>query len=1219
MTASLVLAAHAATIVPVAWKQSNSFSSQRMATNLSNALGMDGTQTILYNLDGSLSSEPTSANGVSWVTTSNGNEATAAAAGRVWIVADLGASYNLGTINLWNFQWNHPTAGDLSNRGASQFDILVRNTGADTDDGTLGGSPINLDNPNDNVTIDNDVVFNLGTFSPWQEVLSDQPLTQAPNDDTYTGESFDLTGNTARFVAIRVDSYYLGNGIGLGKVRINGTVVAPTGGWAINGGGSFNVAAHWSDKVVPTSAARFGDALTAPNAPASITLDSPVSLEQVEFENFNTYSLAGPSTLTLTGGARVNASAGTHYITAPIAGSAGVTKTGPGTVVLGNPANSYTGNTTVSNGVLAVTALGAINPLSGRINIAAGAFALAGDGAGNGASGTLTAVFQGAGQFVADSSLTTEVITLGSANPGYTGQVVIRGGTVKVGNTGALGNTTGSTLITGGSTDIGALWLDGITITGETLEFNARQGTAANAPHLISTGTGQWAGPIQGNTGGANYNIKSQSGLLTLAGNFDLPDGGLAGDPAIPINAQVGRFINLSGDGGVRIEGQIIDVSGPADGGNVSLTKVGAGTVTIATVPTATVGEGYHQGRTVIDGGTLAVEMTGNNEGELFSRTIEVASGATFNISSFTTYNLQVLDSGLGQIISGAGTVNLGGPGRTLGLFSDSTISPGDTPNHQQGEANQDVHNGLRAAGTLTINGDVSSSGATFEMEIAENGANDAVVISGTATLAATINVTGMPVPVTNGTVFTLISAAGGITDNGITFGTLPTPNYTPDITATAVRLIWNDNTAPTVVALNPNGGTANVFPKTSLRISFDEAMLKGVGNIAIHRTSDNAVVDTIAVTSSNVVVAGAKVTVVPSVQLNDLTSYYVNIPSGVFSDLTGNPYVGIANATTWAFTTGTQTPREPVLVDHRFTDGGGALNATPADFFNAVVTAAGGSNSWGAGAAFLDSGTVSVDAGQNAAYLNLGSYINGAKGSAAGKFKLTMTISPTTGFWISLGFATQKTPNTARNFTDFGSGAAGTTTGIGTILYRATDATPTADALACFGGTGNANGLGNITDITGNRTLTVTLDLTPAGGYNGTSNFGRVTWSDSILGTLTDYTYTSARDFGSILISEANSSGGAVSGLTLTQILPPTLQISPRGGNLDFKWSSLAGKQYDLVATNSLTAPSATWPPYNDGVTTYTNIPAAGTGLNVLTNVVKIGPAKFFILIEKP
>lgn len=54
-------------------------------------------------------------------------------------------------------------------------------------------------------------------------------------------------------------------------------------------------------------------------------------------------------------------------------------------------------------------------------------------------------------------------------------------------------------------------------------------------------------------------------------------------------------------------------------------------------------------------------------------------------------------------------------------------------------------------------------------------------------------------------------------------------------------------------------------------------------------------------------------------------------------------------------------------------------------------------------------------------------------------------------------------------------------------------------------------------------------------------------------------------------------------------------------------------------MATNNLAAPIATWPPYHDGVTTYTNIPAVEAGFNVLTNVVKVGPARFFMLIEKP
>ncbi|MCX6630381.1 MAG: hypothetical protein NTW28_22405 [Candidatus Solibacter sp.] len=54
-------------------------------------------------------------------------------------------------------------------------------------------------------------------------------------------------------------------------------------------------------------------------------------------------------------------------------------------------------------------------------------------------------------------------------------------------------------------------------------------------------------------------------------------------------------------------------------------------------------------------------------------------------------------------------------------------------------------------------------------------------------------------------------------------------------------------------------------------------------------------------------------------------------------------------------------------------------------------------------------------------------------------------------------------------------------------------------------------------------------------------------------------------------------------------------------------------------MATNKLAAPIGTWPPYRDGVTTYTNITTTGTGLTALTNVVKIGPSEFFMVIEKP
>lgn len=224
----------AATIVPVAWKASNSFSALRTPNFLSNSTGMNGAETILYNHDASISGEPNTANNSQWLTSSKTNTGTLAGmdaamtAGKIWIIADLGASYDLTTIKIWNFNWDN-TAGSplthLNDRGVSQFDVFVRNTVADTDDGTVGGSAINLTSVSDLANaLTNAAVFDLGTSNQWTQALSDQALTQSANDDTSNlGQSFDLTGNTARYIAIRVDNHHnaLG-GIGLGKVRIEG-------------------------------------------------------------------------------------------------------------------------------------------------------------------------------------------------------------------------------------------------------------------------------------------------------------------------------------------------------------------------------------------------------------------------------------------------------------------------------------------------------------------------------------------------------------------------------------------------------------------------------------------------------------------------------------------------------------------------------------------------------------------------------------------------------------------------------------------------------------------------------------------------------------------------------------------------------------------------------------------------------------------------------------
>ncbi len=75
------------------------------------------------------------------------------------------------------------------------------------------------------------------------------------------------------------------------------------------------------------------------------------------------------------------------------------------------------------------------------------------------------------------------------------------------------------------------------------------------------------------------------------------------------------------------------------------------------------------------------------------------------------------------------------------------------------------------------------------------------------------------------------------------------------------------------------------------------------------------------------------------------------------------------------------------ILIQENFGSPGAALNGTAADTFDAALTSAGGSSTWGAAASFLVDGTVSL-ATRQAACLNLGNYINSAKGAAAGALR---------------------------------------------------------------------------------------------------------------------------------------------------------------------------------------------------------------------------------------
>ncbi len=113
-----------------------------------------------------------------------------------------------------------------------------------------------------------------------------------------------------------------------------------------------------------------------------------------------------------------------------------------------------------------------------------------------------------------------------------------------------------------------------------------------------------------------------------------------------------------------------------------------------------------------------------------------------------------------------------------------------------------------------------------------------------------------------------------------------------------------NDSTAPVLKTLSPVDNATNAPVTATPTMVFSEAVQKGTGNLLIRRVSDNSIVETIAVGSSQVVVTGNTVTVTPSANFDGSTGYYVQVDAGAIEDLAGNDFAGISDATTWNFTT---------------------------------------------------------------------------------------------------------------------------------------------------------------------------------------------------------------------------------------------------------------------------------------------------------------------------
>ncbi|ETT73028.1 hypothetical protein C173_13312 [Paenibacillus sp. FSL R7-277] len=110
------------------------------------------------------------------------------------------------------------------------------------------------------------------------------------------------------------------------------------------------------------------------------------------------------------------------------------------------------------------------------------------------------------------------------------------------------------------------------------------------------------------------------------------------------------------------------------------------------------------------------------------------------------------------------------------------------------------------------------------------------------------------------------------------------------------------DTTAPIVSTYSPMNGATEVAIGANLELAFSENVMPGEGSVQIYNSTADKLAATIS--AGDVSILNNVVTINPVDNLEYGTSYYVRISGDAFADQSGNFYSGIADDTTWHFTT---------------------------------------------------------------------------------------------------------------------------------------------------------------------------------------------------------------------------------------------------------------------------------------------------------------------------
>lgn len=149
---------------------------------------------------------------------------------------------------------------------------------------------------------------------------------------------------------------------------------------------------------------------------------------------------------------------------------------------------------------------------------------------------------------------------------------------------------------------------------------------------------------------------------------------------------------------------------------------------------------------------------------------------------------------------------------------------------------------------------------------------------------------------------------------------------------------------APVITQLSPENGAEEVSPAAVLMATFNQDITIGSGNIEIIDTEMNIIRTIAASDATQISLTGNRLSIRPIPALGNAKSYAVRVAPGAVKNFSELPFAGIANDTSWHFT----TAQSSGIILHEWDVGAaGATNTQwPDQTGNRSLTAAGGATS---------------------------------------------------------------------------------------------------------------------------------------------------------------------------------------------------------------------------------------------------------------------------------